>query len=189
MSIKPLSYHGFSLDFLVAGSNREKEGKRPGDNMAWNAKGMSSYTLVYCTVAIQSSDLTFCQPNRVTTGRRNIHKSIHIYCLKAQWACCCLTVLLPHRNRNGWLGVKHQVTYMLLQQAGPECTKLKNVYERCESVFSKRQFNQSIDHRGRDQAWSAFHRHLNVTGPPKPWWGPTVLGKSFEGCHWLKNPV
>ena len=34
MSIKPLSYHGFSLDFLVAGSNREKEGKRPGDNMA-----------------------------------------------------------------------------------------------------------------------------------------------------------
>ena len=35
MSIKPLSYHGFSLDFLVAGSNREKEGKRPGDNMAW----------------------------------------------------------------------------------------------------------------------------------------------------------
>ncbi len=31
MSIKPLSYHGFSLDFLVAGSNREKEGKRPGD--------------------------------------------------------------------------------------------------------------------------------------------------------------
>ena len=38
MSIKPLSYHGFSLDFLVAGSNREKEGKRPGDNMAWPAK-------------------------------------------------------------------------------------------------------------------------------------------------------
>ena len=34
MSIKPLSYHGFSLDFLVAGSNREKEGKRPGDIMA-----------------------------------------------------------------------------------------------------------------------------------------------------------
>ena len=31
MSIKPLSYHGFSLAFLVAGSNREKEGKRPGD--------------------------------------------------------------------------------------------------------------------------------------------------------------
>ena len=31
MSIKPLIYHGFSLDFLVAGSNREKEGKRPGD--------------------------------------------------------------------------------------------------------------------------------------------------------------
>ena len=35
MSIKPLSYHGFSLDFLVAGSNREKEGKRPGDITAW----------------------------------------------------------------------------------------------------------------------------------------------------------
>ena len=31
MSVKPLSYRGFSLDFLVAGSNREKEGKRPGD--------------------------------------------------------------------------------------------------------------------------------------------------------------
>ena len=31
MSIKPLSYQGFSLDFLVAGSNREKEGKGPGD--------------------------------------------------------------------------------------------------------------------------------------------------------------
>jgi len=53
----------------------------------------------------------------------------------------------------------------IYSQAGPECTKLKNVYERCESVFSKRQYNQSIDHRGRDQAWSAFHRHLNVTGP------------------------
>ena len=38
MSIKPLSYHGFSLDFLVAGSNREKEGKRPGDIMAWRAR-------------------------------------------------------------------------------------------------------------------------------------------------------
>jgi len=34
MSIKPLSYHGFSLDFLIAGSNREKEGKRPGDTTA-----------------------------------------------------------------------------------------------------------------------------------------------------------
>jgi len=35
MSIKPLSYQGFSLDFLVAGSNREKEGKGPGDITAW----------------------------------------------------------------------------------------------------------------------------------------------------------
>ena len=33
MSVKPLSYNGFSLDFLVAGSNIEKEGKRPGDNV------------------------------------------------------------------------------------------------------------------------------------------------------------
>ena len=46
MSIKPLSYHGFSLDFLVAGSNREKEGKRPGDIMAWSANEELHHTNV-----------------------------------------------------------------------------------------------------------------------------------------------